>query len=66
MRREPLTNREILTIVENLYDLILGVEQVKRDQPLPDEEQERHDEWYVLFIMLWYRLTFLFKETRLR
>ncbi|KAF7770553.1 hypothetical protein Agabi119p4_6527 [Agaricus bisporus var. burnettii] len=45
VRREPLSNREILTIVENLYDLILGVEQVKRDQPLPEEEQERHDEW---------------------
>lgn len=51
MRREPLSNREILTIVENLYDLILGVEQVKRDQPLPEEEQERHDEWFVLLVI---------------
>ncbi|KAF5361759.1 hypothetical protein D9756_002510 [Leucocoprinus leucothites] len=45
VRREPLSHREVLTIIEALYDLILNVEQVKRDQPLPEEEQEHHDAW---------------------
>ncbi|KXN86630.1 DNA topoisomerase 2-associated protein pat1 [Leucoagaricus sp. SymC.cos] len=45
VRKEPLSHREVLTIVENLYDLILNVEQVKRDQPLPEEEEVKHDEW---------------------
>lgn len=40
-----MSSREVLTIVESLYDLILSVEQVKRDQPLPEEEQEKHDNW---------------------
>lgn len=36
--------------MEGLYDLILSVEQVKRDEPLPEEEQEKHDEWYVCYL----------------
>ncbi|KAF9453519.1 hypothetical protein P691DRAFT_658313 [Macrolepiota fuliginosa MF-IS2] len=52
VRREPLSSREVLTIVEGLYDLILNVEQVKRDQPLPEEEQERHDEWQMDYDIL--------------
>jgi len=46
VHKEPLTRREVLIIVEELYNLILNVEQVKRSQPLPEEEQERHDAWW--------------------
>jgi len=51
VHKEPLTRREVLIIVEELYNFILNVEQVKRNQPLPEEEQERHDAWWA------YRLT---------
>jgi len=38
VRREPLSHREVLAILERLYDLVLNVEQLRRDQPLPEEE----------------------------
>lgn len=46
VRRDPLTHRESLVILEQLYDLVLEVEQRRRDQPAP-EEVEAFEEWYV-------------------
>jgi len=44
-----------LTILEKLYDLILGVEQLRRDQPLPEEDEEVFLQWYVAsgLIAIW-------------
>lgn len=39
VRREPLSHREILTILEYIYDLVLQVEQLRRDQPSGEDEQ---------------------------
>jgi hypothetical protein len=39
IRREPLCHREILTILEYIYDLVLHVEQLRRDQPSGEDEQ---------------------------
>lgn len=47
VHRDPLTNRESLVILEQLYDLVLDIEQRRRDQPLPEEE-EAFEEWYIL------------------
>ncbi|KAF8631878.1 hypothetical protein AX15_002145 [Amanita polypyramis BW_CC] len=44
VRKEPLTQREILSTVERIYDLVLQVEQLKRDQPMAEEEQQM-DSW---------------------
>ncbi|KAH7919056.1 hypothetical protein BV22DRAFT_1041258 [Leucogyrophana mollusca] len=38
VRKEPLTQRQILVTLESLYDLVLNVEQLRRDQPLEEEE----------------------------
>lgn len=46
VHRDPLTHRESLVILEQLYDLVLEVEQRRRDQPAP-EEVEVFEEWYV-------------------
>lgn len=46
VRRDPLTHREALVILEQLYDLVLEVEQRRRDQP-PPEEVEEFEEWCV-------------------
>jgi DNA topoisomerase 2-associated protein PAT1 len=35
-------------ILENLYDLVLEVEQLRRDQP-PHNEEEAYQTWSVLF-----------------
>jgi DNA topoisomerase 2-associated protein PAT1 len=40
VRREPLSHQEILTILEYIYDLVLHVEQLRRDQPSDEDEQE--------------------------
>ncbi|KIL69488.1 hypothetical protein M378DRAFT_790623 [Amanita muscaria Koide BX008] len=40
IRREPLTQRETLTILEHLYDLVLHVEQLRRDHSLAQDEQQ--------------------------
>ncbi|KAG9223720.1 hypothetical protein CCMSSC00406_0004939 [Pleurotus cornucopiae] len=42
-RREPLAHREVLSMLEHLYDLVLQAEQLRRDQPLPDEQEELAD-----------------------
>jgi DNA topoisomerase 2-associated protein PAT1 len=39
VRKDPPTHREVLVILENLYDLVLRVEQLRRDQPLQEEEE---------------------------
>ncbi|KAI0741955.1 topoisomerase II-associated protein PAT1 [Daedaleopsis nitida] len=44
IRRDPLTHREVLVKLEHLYDLVLEVEQRRRDQP-PPEEVEEFDQW---------------------
>ncbi|KAF7294431.1 PAT1 domain-containing protein [Mycena kentingensis (nom. inval.)] len=44
VRKDPLTHRQVLTILEFLYDLVLKVEQMRRDQP-PEEDVELHEQW---------------------
>lgn len=45
IRRDPLTHRESLIILEELYDLVLEVEQLRRDQPHAEEEPELFQQW---------------------
>ncbi|KAJ3841338.1 topoisomerase II-associated protein PAT1 [Lentinula raphanica] len=45
VRMEPLTQREILVTLENMYDLVLNVEQLRRDQPMPEEGEEVLEQW---------------------
>ncbi|KAI8996589.1 topoisomerase II-associated protein PAT1 [Trametes punicea] len=40
IRRDPLSHREALVKLEQLYDLVLDLEQRRRDQPNPDEVEE--------------------------
>ncbi|KAF9078073.1 topoisomerase II-associated protein PAT1 [Rhodocollybia butyracea] len=49
VRMEPLTQREILVTLENMYDLVLNVEQLRRDQPHPDEGEEVFELWSAEF-----------------
>jgi DNA topoisomerase 2-associated protein PAT1 len=44
VRREPLSRREVLSILENMYDTVLKVEQMRRDQP-PREDEEAVGAW---------------------
>jgi DNA topoisomerase 2-associated protein PAT1 len=44
VRQDPLSQRQILAILENLYDLVLKVEQLRRNQPALEDE-EGIDEW---------------------
>ncbi|KAI6122319.1 topoisomerase II-associated protein PAT1 [Pisolithus croceorrhizus] len=37
VRQEPLTHRQVLVALEALYDLVLSVEQLRRDQPPEDD-----------------------------
>nr|VWO94664.1 MDR efflux pump ABC3 [Ganoderma boninense] len=46
VHKDPLTHRESLVILEQLYDLVLEVEQRRRDQP-PPEEVEAFEEWTI-------------------
>ncbi|RDX54229.1 hypothetical protein OH76DRAFT_1398553 [Lentinus brumalis] len=46
VRKDPLTHREALVKLEHLYDLVLDVEQRRRDQP-PPEEVEEFEHWTV-------------------
>jgi DNA topoisomerase 2-associated protein PAT1 len=43
-RRQPLTEKQVLVRLEQLYELILDLEQMRRDQPppAPTEEQKVH------------------------
>ncbi|KAI0057451.1 hypothetical protein BV25DRAFT_1812427 [Artomyces pyxidatus] len=38
VRQDPLTSKETLAILENLYDLVLNIEQLRREQPSPDSD----------------------------
>lgn len=42
--KDPLTRREVLVSLETLYDLVLQVEQLRRDQP-PLEDEQALAEW---------------------
>ncbi|KAI0766954.1 topoisomerase II-associated protein PAT1 [Trametes elegans] len=44
VRKDPLTHREVLVKLEQLYDLVLDLEQRRRDQP-PPEEVEEFEQW---------------------
>ncbi|KAJ7623338.1 topoisomerase II-associated protein PAT1 [Roridomyces roridus] len=48
VRKDPLTRREVLTILEGLYDVVLKVEQLRRDQP-NSEDDEATREWQTEF-----------------
>lgn len=55
VRKDPLSHRQVLVILENLYDLVLEVEQLRRDQP-PQEEEEAYQTWLVCIALLLYFL----------
>ncbi|TFY78939.1 hypothetical protein EWM64_g5071 [Hericium alpestre] len=38
VRKDPLTTKETLFILEHLYDLVLNIEQLRREQPPEDSE----------------------------
>ncbi|KAI0820787.1 topoisomerase II-associated protein PAT1 [Trametes gibbosa] len=40
VRKDPLTHREALVALEQLYDLVLDLEQRRRDQPAPEDVEE--------------------------
>ncbi|KAK7030736.1 PAT1 domain-containing protein [Favolaschia claudopus] len=44
VRQEPLTRRQVLTALEAMYDLVLKVEQLRREQPQAEEE-EASQQW---------------------
>ncbi|KAH8116273.1 topoisomerase II-associated protein PAT1 [Phellopilus nigrolimitatus] len=48
VRKDPLTRRECLVILENLYDTLLQVEQMRREQPAPEDEA-RMQEWEEMY-----------------
>ncbi|KAF8840823.1 hypothetical protein BDN67DRAFT_968002 [Paxillus ammoniavirescens] len=39
VRKEPLTQRQVLVALESLYDLVLDIEQLRRDQPFEEDEE---------------------------
>ncbi|KZT65665.1 hypothetical protein DAEQUDRAFT_731228 [Daedalea quercina L-15889] len=43
--KDPLTHREALMILERLYDLVLDIEQLRRDQPSFEEDPEAWKDW---------------------
>jgi DNA topoisomerase 2-associated protein PAT1 len=47
IRKEPLSQRQILVVLENLYDVVLKVEQLRRDQP-PHEDEEAYHAWQAI------------------
>ncbi|KAL0067146.1 DNA topoisomerase 2-associated protein pat1 [Marasmius tenuissimus] len=48
VRKDPLTHREVLVTLETLYDLVLLLEQLKRN-PAPPEDEEAIIEWEIEF-----------------
>ncbi|KAI5124196.1 hypothetical protein M0805_005047 [Coniferiporia weirii] len=48
IRKDPLTRKECLVILENLYDTLLHVEQLRREQP-PSENEARVHEWELAY-----------------
>ncbi|KLO11600.1 hypothetical protein SCHPADRAFT_998761 [Schizopora paradoxa] len=48
IRKDPLTRRQTLLMLEGLYDILLKLEQMRRDQPAPTDEIRLHD-WEILY-----------------
>ncbi|KAJ7634146.1 topoisomerase II-associated protein PAT1 [Mycena polygramma] len=44
VRKDPLTRRQVLAALEAMYDLVLKVEHLRREQP-PPEEEEASQQW---------------------
>ncbi|KAJ7077887.1 topoisomerase II-associated protein PAT1 [Mycena belliarum] len=56
VRKDPLTRRQVLTTLESLYDLVLKVEHLRREQPSPEEEdasRQWRKEYDDLVELLW-------------
>ncbi|KAJ6621334.1 topoisomerase II-associated protein PAT1 [Mycena sp. CBHHK59/15] len=56
VRKDPLTHRQVLTTLEALYDLVLKVEHLRREQPSPEEEdasRQWQNEYDDLVEQLW-------------
>ncbi|KAJ6591718.1 topoisomerase II-associated protein PAT1 [Mycena vulgaris] len=56
VRKDPLTHRQVLTTLEALYDLVLKVEHLRREQPPPEEEdasRQWQKEYDDLVELLW-------------
>jgi hypothetical protein len=50
-RRDPLTTKEALKILEHLYDIVLDIEQLRREQSnLDTEDTEAVNIWCVVTI----------------
>lgn len=51
VRKDPLTQRQTLVVLEGLYDLVLNIEQLRRDQPLEEDEEDEEAfvSWYSVF-----------------
>ncbi|RDB20812.1 DNA topoisomerase 2-associated protein pat1 [Hypsizygus marmoreus] len=45
IRKEPLSQREILIALEYLYDLVLNTESIKRNEPTPEDSEEYITQW---------------------
>ncbi|KAG6374836.1 topoisomerase II-associated protein PAT1 [Boletus reticuloceps] len=39
VRKDPLTRREVLVAIESLYDLVLNIEQLRRNQPFEEDDE---------------------------
>jgi hypothetical protein len=48
VRKEPLSQRQVLSTLENMYDAVLRVEQLRREQP-SQEDEEALQTWYSLW-----------------
>lgn len=53
VRKDPLTQRQTLVVLEGLYDLVLNIEQLRRDQPLEEDEEDEEAfvSWYSVFFL---------------
>ncbi|KAG2346673.1 hypothetical protein BDR05DRAFT_906157 [Suillus weaverae] len=51
VRKDPLTQQQTLVVLEGLYDLVLNIEQLRRDQPLEEDEddEEAFVSWSVTY-----------------
>ena len=45
IHKDPLSHREILVGVENLYDFVLGMETLKRNEPTSEDNEEYAAQW---------------------
>jgi hypothetical protein len=54
-RRDPLTTKEALKILEHLYDIVLDIEQLRREQSnLDTEDTEAVNIWWVVTITFFF------------